>query len=150
MVNTYHLTSKVFECSTLKDARPIITVFRLVKHAGKVLEFEYSYNDLNKQVTEAYIEYFGNKITVEGTSGIERLEGFDLRQATFKFTFRLKTENGEIVSHQIIIEKMDELPPEENLGNNDNKKKCGKKDLELIYGLITSATLISVVLKKRK
>ena len=93
-------------------------------------KFEYCYKDLNNQVEEAYIEYFGNKIPVEGISGIKRLEGFDLRQATFKFTFRLKTATGEVVSHQIIIEKMDELPPEENLGNVDTKKKCGKKPIK--------------------
>ena len=147
---TYQLSSKVFECSTLKEACPIITVFKLVKHAGTVLEFEYSYNDVNNQVEEAYIEFFGNKIPVENSSGIKRLEGYDLRQATFKFTFRLKTADKEIVSHQIIIEKMDELPPAEDLPEPDTNKKCGKKNLELICGLITSFTLISVVLIKRK
>ena len=59
---TYHLTSKIFECSTLKEARPLVTIFKLVKHAGTVLEFEYAYIDPNNQVEEAYIEYFGNKI----------------------------------------------------------------------------------------
>lgn len=147
--NTYHITTPIYECATLSKPRPIITCFKLVKHAGTVLEFEYSFNDVDNQVEEAYIEYFGTKILIEGTSGIKRLEGFDLRQATFKFTFRLKTANGEIVSDKIVIEKMDELPPAEEINNNSNKK-CGKKNLELVVGIISATTCISFIFKKRK
>ncbi len=147
--NTYHITTPIYECATLSKPRPIITCFKLVKHAGTVLEFEYSFNDVDNQVEEAYIEYFGTKIAIEGTSGVKRLEGFDLRQATFKFTFRLKTANGEIVSDKIVIEKMDELPPAEEINNNSNKK-CGKKNLELVVGIISATACISFIFKKRK
>ena len=150
--NTYAITTKVYECSTLKEPRPIITSFKLVKHAGTVLEFEYSYSDVNNQVLFAYVEYYGSVNEVEGLSGVKRFEGFDVTQNSYTFTFRLKTSTGEIVSHKIVIAKTDTLPPaEDNLDNvNQNSKKCGKKNLELVIGLIGCTTLISVVLKKRK
>lgn len=148
--NTYHLTSSIYECSTLKEARPIITCFKLVKHAGTVLEFEYGYSDVNNQVEYAYVEFFGSINKVEGLTGIKRFEGFDLTNNSYIFTFRLKTATGEIVSHKIVMEQMDTLPPSEDLDEPENNKKCGKKSIDVVVGIITATTLISVVLKKRK
>ena len=130
--NIYHITTKVYECSTLKEARPIITKFKLVKHAGTVLEFEYGYSDQKNQVEYAYIEFFGSVNEVEGTSGIKRFEGFDLTQSSYTFTFRLKTATGEIVSNKIVMEQMDELPPSEEIPHEhnfiDGKCECGETD----------------------
>ena len=150
--NTYPITTKVYECSTLKDARPIITSFKLVKHAGLVLEFEYGYSDVNNQVEYAYIEYYGSVNKVDGLSGVKRFEGFNLTENSYTFTFRLKTATGEIISHKIVMNKMDTLPPaEDNLNDTGvNTKKCGKKSLDLVVGLISCTTLLSVVLKKHK
>ena len=136
----------------MKDARPIITSFKLVKHAGTVLEFEYSYSDAKNQVEYAYIEFFGSVNKVEGTSGVKRFEGFDLTQNSYTFTFRLKTENGEIVSHKIELAQMDELPPSEELPNEPQptKKKCGKKSAELVVSIISVSTACAIILKKRK
>ena len=150
--NSYPVITPIYECSTLKDARPIITSFKLVKHAGTVLEFEYSYSDAKNQVEYAYIEFFGSVNKVEGTSGVKRFEGFDLTQNSYTFTFRLKTENGEIVSHKIELAQMDELPPSEELPNEPQptKKKCGKKSAELVVSIISVSAACAIILKKRK
>lgn len=130
--NIYHITTKVYECSTLKDARPIITCFKLVKHAGTVLEFEYGYSDQSNKVEYAYIEFFGSENIVEGTNGIKRFEGFDLTQSSYTFTFRLKTATGEIVSDKIVMEQMAVLPPSEEIPHEHNyvegKCECGEVD----------------------
>ncbi|MBE6131509.1 MAG: phosphodiester glycosidase family protein [Erysipelotrichaceae bacterium] len=130
--NIYHITTKTYECSTLKEARPIITCFKLVKHAGTVLEFEYGYSDQSNKVEYAYIEFFGSENIVEGTNGIKRFEGFDLTQSSYTFTFRLKTATGEIVSDKIILEQMDELPPSEEIPHThtfvEGKCECGEVD----------------------
>ena len=115
--NTYSFTTQNFECSTIKNARPIIVEFKLIKHAGTKIEFAYEYSDVNNEVEYAYIEYFGSVNKVEGTTGTKAFEGFDVTQREYVFTFRLKTATGEIISHKITLEKADTLPPTDEIEN---------------------------------
>ena len=77
--NTYSFTTQNFECSTVKNPRPIIVEFKLIKHAGTKIEFAYEYSDVNNEVEYAYIEYFGSVNKVEGTTGTKAFEGFDVK-----------------------------------------------------------------------
>jgi hypothetical protein len=115
--NTYSFTTQNFECSTVKNPRPIIVEFKLIKHAGTKIEFAYEYSDVNNEVEYAYIEYFGSVNKVEGTTGTKAFEGFDVTQREYVFTLRLKTATGEIISHKITLEKADTLPPSDEVEN---------------------------------
>lgn len=152
---TYHIESDTTNVKTLNYEEPVIESFAESSKSEDLLVISYKYTDPDRVVLTAKLVVNGKDYKdITTRSGTVRLtdlkfteEIYDIKLViTYQAGEDTKTLESEILHYDEVVHV--EPGPSENEPTTE-KKKCGKKNAELVTLIITLPTLLAFVLKKK-
>lgn len=146
----YQTTTLPSLFDTLKYATPVIISISESVKTSTILGIKYEYKDEDSRVENAYILCNDEQYPVENKNGTISLSGLDFANNTYniKLVLEYKNDAGRIVileSEVLTYEASNNTPAP----NPSPSGGCSMGSVKLFISLISLASLLSIVLRKR-
>ncbi len=131
---------------------PTISNFSESSKTDNSVTISYKYSDPDRVVEKAYISLNGAEYQVlTARTGSVDVTGLDFTKNSYDIKLVLVFKGTKLES-SVLHYEMQKAPetPDTPAPAPEKTKKCGKKNAELIVGLLTASTLLAFVIRRKK
>ena len=149
--NIYHGQDDEQRITTLSVELPKIIKFNILETTATTIKVEYEYEDEDDAIVSAKIYYGQQSIDLTRKRGTITIENLDLTKYEYKVSLSLIYYANEdsafadevkedLMTQKIVVEPSQDEP----------KKGCGKSSTQIMIYMLSSLSLITLIIKKRK